>query len=106
MVAAVSLEAFVARVDLDWVFWGSSRFLLVSRLLLGWLVSLFSVISGYVISRFLALPSSCAGSCCVVWRSREGGGGGVPRRHRGCLMAVAAVLKIAHPQNYGIFACS
>ena len=44
-----------ARVGPDWVFWRSSAFLLVSRLWRGWLISLFSVVSGCAVSRFLAV---------------------------------------------------
>ena len=47
-------------------------FLLVSRLLRGSLISLFSVVSGFAVPRFLVFPlSSCAGSCGFAGRARE-----------------------------------
>ena len=55
VVAGESVERIVARVDFDWVFWRSSAVLLVCRLLGGWPISLFSVVSGCAVSRFLAV---------------------------------------------------
>ena len=47
-------------------------FLLVSRLLRGSLISLFSVVSGFAVPRFLVFPLSlCACSCGFAGRARE-----------------------------------
>ena len=62
-VAVEPVVGLRARVILDWIFWGSSAFLLVSRLLRGWLISLFSVVSGCAVPRFVAVAVADCDGC-------------------------------------------
>jgi hypothetical protein len=64
---------YVVPVGMAWVFWLSSTVLL----LLPWqLDSIFLVVVGCAVSRFLSLVAGCICWCCVFWKGHGGFRGG------------------------------